>query len=248
MLAERREAKRLREPARRRARTHAEFFFDLACPFTYLAAERVERSFDEVIWRPAATDDLRRSALVDDDLYATQVQSRGRAARRRAAPAARLARALPRSGARRDARCLARDRVRPRWRLRARRDTARVLRRLRPRRSRDPGRGGRRRGHRARRHAARGSATRSATARSPAPAARWSRRAPTACPRCASRTRCTGARGASVRRSSPRASRASPNECSAGHPDGVLTTSPASMPDVTGLRPTARRARRGSGR
>ena len=53
MLAERREAKRLREPGRRRARTHAEFFFDLACPFTYLAAERVERSFDDVVWRPA---------------------------------------------------------------------------------------------------------------------------------------------------------------------------------------------------
>jgi len=82
MLAERREAKRLREAPRRRARTHAEFFFDLACPFTYLAAERVERSFDEVIWRPAATDDLRRSALVDDDLYATQVS---RAAEQRAA-------------------------------------------------------------------------------------------------------------------------------------------------------------------
>ena len=82
MLSERREAKRLREPARLRARMRAEFFFDLACPFTYLAAERVERSFDEVIWRPAATDDLHRMSLVDDDLHTTHMH---RAAEQRAA-------------------------------------------------------------------------------------------------------------------------------------------------------------------
>ena len=31
----------------------AEFFFDLASPFTYLAAERVDRAFDAVTWTPA---------------------------------------------------------------------------------------------------------------------------------------------------------------------------------------------------
>ena len=35
-----------------RERTRAQFFFDLACPFTYLAAERLERAFDEVVWTP----------------------------------------------------------------------------------------------------------------------------------------------------------------------------------------------------
>jgi 2-hydroxychromene-2-carboxylate isomerase len=36
----------------------AEFFFDLASPFTYLAAERVDRAFDEVTWSPAAAAGL----------------------------------------------------------------------------------------------------------------------------------------------------------------------------------------------
>jgi 2-hydroxychromene-2-carboxylate isomerase len=73
MLSERREAKRMREPARRRARTHAEFFFDLSCPFTYLAAERVERSFDEIAWHPAPNATLRRSEPAGDELYAASV-------------------------------------------------------------------------------------------------------------------------------------------------------------------------------
>jgi 2-hydroxychromene-2-carboxylate isomerase len=44
---------------RRRGERHARgplrayFLFDLASPFTYLAAERVERSFDAVVWTPA---------------------------------------------------------------------------------------------------------------------------------------------------------------------------------------------------
>ena len=73
MLSERREAKRLREPARRRARTHAEFFFDLSCPFTYLVAERVERSFDEIVWRPASSAALRGAAPAGAELYAASV-------------------------------------------------------------------------------------------------------------------------------------------------------------------------------
>lgn len=38
----------------------AEFFFDLSCPFSYLAAERVDRAFDAVTWTPACATALRR--------------------------------------------------------------------------------------------------------------------------------------------------------------------------------------------
>src|SRR4051794_34548408 len=41
----------------------AEFFFDLASPFTYLAAERVERAFDAVTWTPVCARTLRCAAL-----------------------------------------------------------------------------------------------------------------------------------------------------------------------------------------
>ncbi len=64
-LSERREARR-RRGAGHRERSRAEFFFDLACPFTYLAAERVERAFDEVVWTPASADTLRGARLADD--------------------------------------------------------------------------------------------------------------------------------------------------------------------------------------
>jgi 2-hydroxychromene-2-carboxylate isomerase len=37
------------------------FFFDLACPFSYLAAERVERALGEVEWIPAAATALREN-------------------------------------------------------------------------------------------------------------------------------------------------------------------------------------------
>ena len=80
-LSERRDALRRRDQGRRR-RSRAEFFFDLACPFTYLAAERVERSFDEVAWRPASTDALRRSSPAEDDGSAVALR---RAAEERAA-------------------------------------------------------------------------------------------------------------------------------------------------------------------
>ena len=64
-LAERR-ARRTRPPRQRHARVRAEFFFDLACPFTYLAAERVERAFDDVVWTPASSTALRGGALATD--------------------------------------------------------------------------------------------------------------------------------------------------------------------------------------
>jgi 2-hydroxychromene-2-carboxylate isomerase len=51
--------------ASRRVRTRAdhprtEFLFDLACPFTYLAAERVERAFDSLVWTPVSGAALSR--------------------------------------------------------------------------------------------------------------------------------------------------------------------------------------------
>src|SRR3954463_2644733 len=44
----------------------AEFIFDLASPFTYLAAERVDRAFDEVTWTPACSRTLRCAAMPAD--------------------------------------------------------------------------------------------------------------------------------------------------------------------------------------
>jgi 2-hydroxychromene-2-carboxylate isomerase len=65
-LAERRKARRDR-PRQRYASRRAEFLFDLACPFTYLATERVERAFDNVTWTPASATALRRESLGSDD-------------------------------------------------------------------------------------------------------------------------------------------------------------------------------------
>ncbi len=46
-----------------RETVRAEFFFDLASPFTYLAAERVERGFNAVTWSPACARTLRCRSL-----------------------------------------------------------------------------------------------------------------------------------------------------------------------------------------
>jgi len=81
-LSERREANRRRDARLLRGRSRADFYFDLACPFTYLAAERVDRSFDDVVWRPASTDALCRSSLAGDDVGAASIR---RAAEERAA-------------------------------------------------------------------------------------------------------------------------------------------------------------------
>jgi 2-hydroxychromene-2-carboxylate isomerase len=82
MLSERREARRRRGAGQRRERSRAQFFFDLSCPFTYLAVERVERAFDDVTWTPASTAALRRSCLAADPAGADAVR---RAAEERAA-------------------------------------------------------------------------------------------------------------------------------------------------------------------
>jgi 2-hydroxychromene-2-carboxylate isomerase len=56
-LQERRSA-RLAVAERRPSRMKVTFFFDLASPFTYLAAERVDRLFPGLEWRPALTEAL----------------------------------------------------------------------------------------------------------------------------------------------------------------------------------------------
>ena len=56
--------------AQRRARgrepVRAELFFDLACPFSYLASERVERAFAQVTWTATSAEALQRRSLDDD--------------------------------------------------------------------------------------------------------------------------------------------------------------------------------------
>jgi 2-hydroxychromene-2-carboxylate isomerase len=47
-------AERMADRSRPSASTRPGFFFDLACPFSYLAAERVERIIGDVEWVPTA--------------------------------------------------------------------------------------------------------------------------------------------------------------------------------------------------
>jgi 2-hydroxychromene-2-carboxylate isomerase len=61
----------------------AEFFFDLGCPFTYLAAESVDRAFDEVTWVPACSTSLRCGSLTADP--AGEADTRAAAEQRAAA-------------------------------------------------------------------------------------------------------------------------------------------------------------------
>ena len=79
-LAQRRAAAqrmtRRREPAR------AQLFFDLACPFSYLAAERVERAFSHVTWTPTSSETLQRRCLGSDAEGIERIRA---AAERRAA-------------------------------------------------------------------------------------------------------------------------------------------------------------------
>jgi 2-hydroxychromene-2-carboxylate isomerase len=55
----------------------AEFLFDLACPFSYLVAERTERSFDDIRWTPAAS----AGAALDPDLVRSAAEARAAALR-----------------------------------------------------------------------------------------------------------------------------------------------------------------------
>jgi 2-hydroxychromene-2-carboxylate isomerase len=65
-LAERRKTRRPRS-ARRSLPVRTEFLYDLACPFTYLAAERVERAFDDIVWTASSGAALRRGSPVAED-------------------------------------------------------------------------------------------------------------------------------------------------------------------------------------
>jgi 2-hydroxychromene-2-carboxylate isomerase len=82
-LAERR-ARRRESPrvAVRPGAMRAEFLFDLACPFTYLAAERVDRAFEAVVWTPVSGTALRRGSLDGEGAGARRMR---RAAEERAA-------------------------------------------------------------------------------------------------------------------------------------------------------------------
>ena len=64
-LAERRAARAARAGLRV-APARVEFLFDLCCPFSYLAAERVDRIFDEIVWTPASTSALCCGSLATD--------------------------------------------------------------------------------------------------------------------------------------------------------------------------------------
>ena len=55
---EQRRSARLAMSQDRPSRLKVSFFFDLASPFTYLAAERVDRLFPGLAWRPALTEAL----------------------------------------------------------------------------------------------------------------------------------------------------------------------------------------------
>jgi 2-hydroxychromene-2-carboxylate isomerase len=72
-LAQRREAVRRRARGREPAR--AQLFFDLACPFTYLATERVERTFAHVTWTATSSETLQRRCLGDDAETLDQVRA-----------------------------------------------------------------------------------------------------------------------------------------------------------------------------
>ena len=79
-LAERRASRRPR--SRERVPSRVEFVFDLCCPFSYLAAERVERAFDDVLWTPACTAALQcgSSAAEGEQLERTRSAAERRAA------------------------------------------------------------------------------------------------------------------------------------------------------------------------
>lgn len=65
-LADRREARAERTERAARRATRVTFAFDLASPWTYLAAERVERLFGQVVWRPVLAEGLDLPAVDED--------------------------------------------------------------------------------------------------------------------------------------------------------------------------------------
>jgi 2-hydroxychromene-2-carboxylate isomerase len=63
----------------RARRARISFYFDLVSPWTYLAAERVDRAFGDVRWRPAMADALaggRRVRLLPEDVVRPAAEER----------------------------------------------------------------------------------------------------------------------------------------------------------------------------
>jgi 2-hydroxychromene-2-carboxylate isomerase len=56
-------SERFADRSRAERGVRAAFFFDVCCPFSYLAAERVERLLGEVEWIPTSSAPLRNGAL-----------------------------------------------------------------------------------------------------------------------------------------------------------------------------------------
>jgi 2-hydroxychromene-2-carboxylate isomerase len=75
ILIDRHRADRSRSPRNPRPA----FFFDLSCPFSYLAAERVERELGAAEWMPVAAGDVGATRS-DADLPAIKAQVQRRAA------------------------------------------------------------------------------------------------------------------------------------------------------------------------
>jgi 2-hydroxychromene-2-carboxylate isomerase len=73
-LADHRQTRRPKQ-SRRSQRVRAEFLFDLACPFSYLVAERVERAFDDVVWTATSATALRRASLATDEAALAAVRA-----------------------------------------------------------------------------------------------------------------------------------------------------------------------------
>jgi 2-hydroxychromene-2-carboxylate isomerase len=74
-LDDRRVRRRLQDapPGEVESGVRGEFFFELASPFTYLAAERVDRAFDSVTWTPACARTLRCRTLPASGTDAEQI-------------------------------------------------------------------------------------------------------------------------------------------------------------------------------
>jgi 2-hydroxychromene-2-carboxylate isomerase len=83
-LAQRRDAAQRR--THRREPLRAQLFFDLACPFTYLAIERVVRAFSQITWTATSAETLQRRSLSADP----EAVDRARAAAERRAAEVRL--------------------------------------------------------------------------------------------------------------------------------------------------------------
>jgi 2-hydroxychromene-2-carboxylate isomerase len=81
-LDERRHRRTGARVRRRSELLRTEFLFDLACPFTYLAAERVERAFESIVWTPVSGAAVTRNTTAGDPVAERRLM---RAAEARAA-------------------------------------------------------------------------------------------------------------------------------------------------------------------